>query len=542
MLELAEKLREMLVDSESLSDLKLAIAVERCPDGDRWTFRTGRPVKFRYSRNSGSSSSNVTGFDQEYEPYGRFMLSDNSEAYLHPVGNWVYGWAKFKSPLVVEHGGTRGVDGWKQRISRHFGATGKKLTAKLLRAGYDAVVTVDGGTSLEIVALRPGWRLESDDDNGHLLEARPIRVDKGEASRVAGRLIDSLEKHLRKLALRYGGEHILGNISKPIGPVLKTSVTDVLGKKHSVDVAMFSKKSSSPGWLSGGGLGKYGSGGSRGKQVITIVLNGGNTVDSFLSVLEIRLRDKIYEMLLHEFTHVADVSEPTWSDKDRKSGFRPPGDAEIDRYCNDRTEVRAYMQEIVKQATEFVGSNMDALRKIASPNRIVTWALKYSDTWNSFSSCMNDRNKKLVMKAVYTALQDSGFFESIDESWDDLSKRVLTWVDSQGDPMTLYREIVASPDRLNWNALGRFWTPDRDKADSPYGGSGDRTVVKASVRRKDVDELGTIRAMSRHPGEREIRLLPGVKVKVVGMYVAGSFIKKSKVASVGVKDFAENPR
>lgn len=102
----------------------------------------------------------------------------------------------------------------------------------------------------------------------------------------------------------------------------------------------------------------------------------------------------------------------------------------------------------------------------------------------------------------------------------DLRARVLAWVDSFGDPIRLYREVVIPPGgRLDEANLGRFWTPVREKAVSPFGRSdhatGARVLVEALARRADVDEFETVATMRRYPAEQEIRLREGARVQVV---------------------------
>jgi hypothetical protein len=99
--------------------------------------------------------------------------------------------------------------------------------------------------------------------------------------------------------------------------------------------------------------------------------------------------------------------------------------------------------------------------------------------------------------------------------------RILEWVDShtKGGKVRLYREVIAPSGRLKTNKLGIYWTPEKEKAHSPFGrldsARGEPVVIEALVSRDDVDEVGTVAAMRRHPGEREIRLLPGARVEIV---------------------------
>ena len=104
-----------------------------------------------------------------------------------------------------------------------------------------------------------------------------------------------------------------------------------------------------------------------------------------------------------------------------------------------------------------------------------------------------------------------------------VSDRIRAWIDSYGDPLTLYREVyLATPEALNMKALGRFWTPEFVKAHSPFGKldnvSGTMPyILKIQAPRSGVDELETIATMKRYPEEREIRLKSGTRVKLLEM-------------------------
>jgi hypothetical protein len=108
------------------------------------TFKSGVPVKFRYMRYGGETPYLGSRFDQDIKPTGKYLLLDDSRAYEYPVFDWEYGIIELKCPLVIEFIATRGPNGWKQRLSEHFkGSVKKRLTNKLIRKGYDAVITID---------------------------------------------------------------------------------------------------------------------------------------------------------------------------------------------------------------------------------------------------------------------------------------------------------------------------------------------------------------------------------------------------------------
>lgn len=135
-----------------LDDLDLA---ECTVDGI--TFKTGKPVTFRYARHSSGASRQFnfgTRFGQDIEPAGRYMnfaaKGDNLE-----IPGLETGRQHFDNPLVLYWDGY-GSDGWKARLSRHFrGKKHKALSTAIKRAGYDGIVTVarDYNHPSEIVVL-----------------------------------------------------------------------------------------------------------------------------------------------------------------------------------------------------------------------------------------------------------------------------------------------------------------------------------------------------------------------------------------------------
>ena len=110
-------------------------------------FETGKPVSFRYVRNTKKAPRLGAEFGQDIEPAGR---------YLAPVGDTVKtldgletGTVDFASPLVLDWVGY-GEDGWKARLSRAFGGkTGRTLSRAVVNAGFDGIVTVSDSRGIK---------------------------------------------------------------------------------------------------------------------------------------------------------------------------------------------------------------------------------------------------------------------------------------------------------------------------------------------------------------------------------------------------------
>jgi GNAT superfamily N-acetyltransferase len=115
--------------------------------------QTGQPVEFYYSRNL-EKAPKMTGMDfgQSIEPAGRYMNVDFTE--MSGGKNWETGTIKFNNPLVVEHKNTNST-GWKKDLSdKYGGSVGKRLSNKIKKDGYDAIITVDDYGLSETISLR----------------------------------------------------------------------------------------------------------------------------------------------------------------------------------------------------------------------------------------------------------------------------------------------------------------------------------------------------------------------------------------------------
>lgn len=119
-----------------------------------YVFETGRPVSFPFARNTEKSPYFGGRFQQDIEPAGRYLLFDE-DPNRPPTRGWVRGSISFDSPLVLRWGKAYDETSWKYALAEHYRATGRALSRRILKDGYDAVVTVnDDGLTSEIVDLR----------------------------------------------------------------------------------------------------------------------------------------------------------------------------------------------------------------------------------------------------------------------------------------------------------------------------------------------------------------------------------------------------
>lgn len=111
-------------------------------------FETGTSVEFRYFRNTTPSQYMSEQFLQDTEPAGRYLSSDNSKTYEHPLEGYEYGTVRFKNPLVIPFNtdpkaSMYNKTNWKSVLSKHFdGKVGEDLSKNIVQRGYDGIVTI----------------------------------------------------------------------------------------------------------------------------------------------------------------------------------------------------------------------------------------------------------------------------------------------------------------------------------------------------------------------------------------------------------------
>lgn len=108
-------------------------------------FKTGESVTFWYVHNP-QSATKLLGkpkkgdrYLRDFEPSAKYVTPLDREPEDRQDG-YEYGQLTFNNPLVIENDGM----GWKPQLSKAFGGkTGKRLSAAVIAAGYDGIVTVD---------------------------------------------------------------------------------------------------------------------------------------------------------------------------------------------------------------------------------------------------------------------------------------------------------------------------------------------------------------------------------------------------------------
>ena len=226
-----------------------------------------------------------------------------------------------------------------------------------------------------------------------LFAARPIRLDKAMIKREAEQLAEKIwrlvkdrpwEEGIGKLVLNF--ELTITNVAGEMIPVI------VVVKSKEVGRPPNPRRLSVRDVVTGGGAGT-----AKGKPAILMNVNANYyprhfSPDSFLE-------RELYEMMLHELTHISDKYK-----KKKPTTQRVRTVEEIDpvEYYNDPGEVKAYMQEVVEQVRRY----FPKIYKHRGRKDAMKFSLKMSSTWNMIEPHLNRRNRNKILSAVWNEVQD----------------------------------------------------------------------------------------------------------------------------------------
>lgn len=111
--------------------------------------------KLSYVRRKGSAPDMGERYGQHIEPHGRYLSEANPGSH-YDDDLFEKGEVTFKNPLHMPYGDESYAheSNWKNQLSQqHGGATGRKLSNKIVAAGHDAIITHDDHGTREIVDL-----------------------------------------------------------------------------------------------------------------------------------------------------------------------------------------------------------------------------------------------------------------------------------------------------------------------------------------------------------------------------------------------------
>lgn len=240
--------------------------------------------------------------------------------------------------------------------------------------------------------------------HGHL-GARPIALPLADVAQyVEQTLTPRVHEAIERLARRGGDE--------PIGERLQVSggrldIPSVRGGAVPVDAYVQSAPSNSKVSMTTGG------GYSPESRIVVVWFNGALTPNELLGQKRRfqSLRDcshggcvsfALYDTLIHELTHVADVLPRLKHDPDRVAA---EDETVFAVYYNDPSEVRAYMRQVVEESAR----NAGLLRDYAKGRQdTVAKALKMSETWKQIDPYLTPANRQKILLAVYDRMSRDG--------------------------------------------------------------------------------------------------------------------------------------
>jgi hypothetical protein len=236
--------------------------------------------------------------------------------------------------------------------------------------------------------------------------ARPIPVDKGQALKLAQRIVRELPAELR-----FRPEDMAGPINQARGyragwvlPAGTFLTTDVKGDTIEVPVRVKFQALEGWGvrrWVAGGGIDtRFFGGRSYGsKLALDLYLNSNAVVHNLLDHLD-EVEDELFSVIIHEATHLRDLLKHEYA----------ADEAGSEDYYNAPTEVRAFMQQTADEALK----EADRLGKtsggwILGPeptSEMIDSLLEKSKTWERIRKQLTPANGKLILRGVARVLQN----------------------------------------------------------------------------------------------------------------------------------------
>lgn len=236
---------------------------------------------------------------------------------------------------------------------------------------------------------------------------RPIPVDKGEARKLARRIVKELPAELR-----FRPEDMRGPINRARGyrpgwvmPVGTYLTNDVQGTQVEVPVRVqfqVHDGGSVRQWVAGGGIDtRYRGQGYGSKLAMNLYINSAAIVQDLLDHLN-EVEDELFSTIIHEATHLSDLLKHEYEAADSASGG--------ESYYNAPTELRAFMQqtadEVLREADK-VGKSGGAWILGPEPTgNMIQNLLERSNTWERIRRQLTPTSTKTILRGVTRALQD----------------------------------------------------------------------------------------------------------------------------------------
>lgn len=177
-----------------------------------------------------------------------------------------------------------------------------------------------------------------------------------------------------------------------------------------VKLFILSKPSSSGLWILNGALGTQK---TTKDHVLIIHINGSLDGLQYHTHLDFCLKQgkltgillEFYKVLIHELTHLKEhpTSPPSAT---QKKEVADPSQMDLKTYYNNRSEVSAYLQEIIQEVKEKIHI-FGQILEIFPQDKAIVYFLKLLPTWMEVREYLESKNKKRVLKAIYTYLQEN---------------------------------------------------------------------------------------------------------------------------------------
>lgn len=248
--------------------------------------------------------------------------------------------------------------------------------------------------------------------------ARPIPIDKPALAKLAKDLVRELPKHLKFRADDMDGRlsYCRGFTSNWGFRLGVYETTDVQGAYVAVPItvgwANMENWSPTRQWIASGGVtSRYFGPKEKGSKIgLKININAVRTPNEILSHLD-RVEKEAYSVFIHEVTHLRDILKDVVNYQKAKET--------TPSYYNDRTEVRAFMQQIADEAIEYAEGEAKSIGVgtwgITLSTRFVERALEMSITWNRIKRDLSSHNEKLIIRGVERALRDE--WPRLEKTW-----------------------------------------------------------------------------------------------------------------------------
>lgn len=262
----------------------------------------------------------------------------------------------------------------------HIGRVGTPaLVARARESGADSIDSAFPLWSTEhldafVAALRGEHTARQLDLFAPRGNPRPIPMDKGSLHQLAA----GLEQVL-------AGESGQAPLGRQVLYRTETALRDVRGAYKAVKVQLQAMPSESGSFITSGGYGRN-----------TLVVNVNGSVPAARlarAAAAGTLAPRIYEALIHEATHAADVFA---------RGIVPDPGQDLEGYANEPREVRAYLQEVVDEVV--TRGHAPELLHVFGPSKGLQYALQTSPTWERLSPLWTEANRRRVIRAVAQAV------------------------------------------------------------------------------------------------------------------------------------------